>query len=454
MVHVMVAESEEAVFNMKAAAVETGLNPVTIRAWERRYGLPKPQRSNAGDRLYSARDLATLQWLQARQAEGLAISNAVELWRKLESQGIDPLATDALSKDKAVEDIVPAESQLEKLQRQWIEACLSFDAPAATDVLTHAFALYPAEKICTELLMPSLAQIGSGWDRGEITIQQEHFASSLMVRRLEMLIAATPRPTRPERLLVCCAPGDHHTFAPLLLTFLLQQRGWEVVYLGANVPVIALAESARRIRPELAIISAQQLHTAAALAEAAEVFQAEGVPVAFGGSIFVHNPRLRGHIPGWYLGDRLADVPEIIAQRLHAPVRPVIPPVEPAFASALEEYRQRQSLIEAYVWDHFAVNGQPTKDLSQVNAGFARTIQAALKLGDMGLLGQDIPWFEHLFIGYALDQNTIRLYLTSYREAVQIHLSGRHPFLIDWLATVLDCSGATNASFPSGIIHP
>lgn len=440
----MVTEFEEAVFNMKAVVLETGLNPVTIRAWERRYGLPKPKRTNSGDRLFSVRDLATLQWLQARQSEGLAISNAVDLWRSLEAQSIDPLAVVEPSEDKSTKEILPVESQLDRLRRQWLEACLSFDAPTATDVLTHAFALYPAETVCVQLLMPSLAQIGAGWDRGEITIQQEHFASSLMVRRLEMLIAATPRLTRPERLLVCCAPGDHHTFAPLLLTFLLQQRGWEVVYLGANVPVISLAECARQIRPDLAILSAQQLHTAAALAEAAEVFQTEGVPVAFGGSVFVHNPRLRGHIPGWYLGDQLADVPAAIAQRLYTPVRPVIPPVETSFIRALEEFRQRQSLIEAHVWHQFTSQGQPTQHLAQVNADFARTIQATLKLGDMGLLGQELTWFEHLFIGYGLDRATIHFYLAGYREAVRIYLDGEQSYLLDWLTTILDSSSTSD----------
>jgi methanogenic corrinoid protein MtbC1 len=433
----MSLEPEQAVYNMKAVALETGLNPVTIRAWERRYSLPNPQRNSAGDRLYSRRDLAILRWLQARQAEGLSISNATDLWKSLEAKGVDPLAVGEEADDAPVDKVDTELSQLERLRRKWLAACLSFDASTATEVLTHAFALFPAETVCIELLMPSLAEIGAGWDRGDITIQQEHFASSLMVRRLEMLIAASPRPTRLERILVCCAPGDHHTFAPLLLTFLLQQRGWEVVYLGANVPVTSLAPSARQIKPDLAILSAQQLHTAATLAEAATVLQSEGVPVAYGGSIFVFNPRLRRHIPGWYLGDHLPGIPDTIAQRLHIPLQLVVPPVKPAFQAALREYQQRQSLLEAYVWDQFTSGRLPTDNLAQVNGDLARTIQAALKLGDVDLLGQDLDWFEHLFIGYGLDREAIARYLTYYLEAIQTYLSQEQPILLEWLSAVL-----------------
>ncbi len=78
-------------YNLKAVIHETGLNAETLRAWERRYGLPKPERTAGGHRLYSQHDIQMLNWLSARQKEGLSISRAVELWRTLESNGQDPL---------------------------------------------------------------------------------------------------------------------------------------------------------------------------------------------------------------------------------------------------------------------------------------------------------------------------------------------------------------------------
>src|SRR5512135_1445287 len=79
-------------FNLKVVLKETGLGADTLRAWERRYGLPVPQRTQGGHRLYSQRDIETIKWLMARQAEGLSISRAVDLWNKQNASGSDPLA--------------------------------------------------------------------------------------------------------------------------------------------------------------------------------------------------------------------------------------------------------------------------------------------------------------------------------------------------------------------------
>ncbi len=79
-------------FNLKVVLKETGLAADTLRAWERRYGLPMPQRTAGGHRLYSQRDIETIKWLMKRQAEGLSISRAVDLWNEQLASGTDPLA--------------------------------------------------------------------------------------------------------------------------------------------------------------------------------------------------------------------------------------------------------------------------------------------------------------------------------------------------------------------------
>src|SRR5512136_3331090 len=81
--------------NLKAVVRETGLKPDTIRAWERRYGIPKPPRTTGGHRLYSQRDIDLLKWMNARQHEGMSISRIVDLWKSLEAEGKDPLQVTA-----------------------------------------------------------------------------------------------------------------------------------------------------------------------------------------------------------------------------------------------------------------------------------------------------------------------------------------------------------------------
>ena len=213
-------------FNIKAVVNQTGLHPATIRAWERRYGFPQPKRSDGGHRQYSQRDIDTLKWLTARQEEGVSISHAIEMWRSNIELGEDPiLGPRTLTSDPFTPDKVHHESsQIVQLRRDWIEACLAFDRESAGRVLAQAFAQHSPDFVSLEILQKGLAEIGRGWYDGSVTIQQEHFASALSVQRLEMLIAAAPPPTRFERILVASAPGDHHIFSPLLLTFLLRQH--------------------------------------------------------------------------------------------------------------------------------------------------------------------------------------------------------------------------------------
>ncbi|MEJ2212412.1 MAG: MerR family transcriptional regulator, partial [Anaerolineae bacterium] len=197
---------QEALFNLKAVVQQTGLKPDTLRAWERRYGLPHPGRSEGGHRLYSQRDIDTIRWLMARQREGLSISRAVELWQQIEATGRDPLVSRmplATRQPPAPPPHVLGES-LAGLRKSWISACLAYDENRAEQVMAQAFALYPPEVVAVDLLQKAVADIGDGWYRGEVTVQQEHFCSELTVRRLEALVMAAPSPTRPGRILAAC----------------------------------------------------------------------------------------------------------------------------------------------------------------------------------------------------------------------------------------------------------
>ena len=97
--------------NMKAVIKETGLTPATLRAWERRYRLFKPQRTKGGHRLYSESDIILLKWLVEKQKEGLSISRAVDLWR---SQAGRPKE---LSKSPPVLPVRPASVSVQMCDR-------------------------------------------------------------------------------------------------------------------------------------------------------------------------------------------------------------------------------------------------------------------------------------------------------------------------------------------------
>ncbi|MBI3162281.1 MAG: MerR family transcriptional regulator, partial [Chloroflexi bacterium] len=271
-------------FNLKVVLKETGLAADTLRAWERRYGLPMPERTAGGHRLYSQRDIETIKWLMTRQAEGLSISRAVDLWNEQTASGSDPLAGAASQTFSLAQ--ATHESNLEALRGQWLDACLRFDESRAEQTLNQAFALYPVEVVCTDVLQRGLVEIGAKWYANSASVQQEHFASALAMRRLDSLLSAAPAPTREGTALIGCVADEWHAFTPLLLALLLRRRGWNVIYLGANVPNDRFAETAQTVRADLVILVAQTLTAAASLQLAAQTLAAQNIRAAYGARIF------------------------------------------------------------------------------------------------------------------------------------------------------------------------
>jgi DNA-binding transcriptional MerR regulator len=433
------------IYNLKAVVQQTGLKPDTLRAWERRYGLPNPQRAESGHRLYSAHDVEVIQWLMERQKDGMSIGRAVDLWNQLSTAESDPLASQGFNGTgssevdlRAATEAIP-ESRADSLRQQWVSACLQFDEQSAEDVLSQAFSLFPVEAVCLSILQTGLAEIGQGWHGGKITVQQEHFASELAMRRLESLLSAMPAPHKRGRILIGCPPEEDHTFPPLLLAVLLRRHGYDVVYLGANVPLRSMEVTIGSTRPRLVIMTAQQLYTAASLLDMAELLQQRRITLAFGGLIFTKIPTLPDRIPGIYLGDSfeagIETVNEIMAEPAYQETNVSIPPENLA---AREHFHQHQSEIEADVWSTLTCKTVPARQLDVANRFMGKNIRAALALGNLNYIGPDLVWIEELLVSYyEMPAVMVNRYLHAYLEAARNRLGDGGKIVIDWFENLL-----------------
>lgn len=425
-------------FNLKAVVQETGLKQDTLRAWERRYGVPNPERTPGGHRLYSQRDIDTLKWLAARQQEGLSISRAVDLWQRLLDEGKDPiLETEPVIYDPPSQQIALAASggNIEKMRDAWIEACLAFNEKSAEALLTQAAAMYSPEIICSEFLQKALAQIGQMWINGHVTVQQEHFASTLAIRRLEALIAGSPNPTRPGRILIVCPPEELHIFSLLMTTFLLRRNGWDTIFLGANVPVSHIEETIASVRPTLTIMAAQQIYTAATLLQTARILYKENVPVAFGGQIFNMVPALQERVPGYFLGEKIDQVSDRVRQILTNLRMPAdTPPVSAEYRQALTHFRERLPYIESAIWETVDFGQLPQVVLAYWNLNMARHISGALMLGDLAYLSSDLTWAKEMLINHNLPLDALYAYLTAFYHAADQNLDTQGEVILAWLS--------------------
>lgn len=408
------------VYNLKAVLKETGLKADVLRAWERRYDLPQPQRTPGGHRLYSEYDVETIKWLKSRQAEGLSISRAVELWNEVLERGENPLeqyhpaGATAFVKSMHIEG-----ERLEALREEWITATMAFDSVRADDILSQAFAIFPVETVCIDILQKGIAEVGNNWYLGKASVQQEHFASAQAQRRLEMLISLTPPPTRRQSVLLACPPGEWHTFPVLMLTLFLARRGLKVVYLGANVPNEQMVETVALMKPDLVIFAAQQLTTAARLHSIAVLLNEQGSLLAFGGLIFNRIPRLRELIPAYFLGQSIDSVVDNVEKLLSAPNAPLpaIRQVSP-YQELGRLFSEKRLLIEQELLSDMRRKDMNTQYVVEANAFFGEEISAALELGDLTLLEDDLDWVQELLSGREGSIQILRAYLESYAGSV------------------------------------
>jgi methanogenic corrinoid protein MtbC1 len=290
------------VFNTKAVARETGVPPDTFRAWERRYGIPCPQRTPGGHRLYSERDIAIIRWLRDRTAEGVNISHAIMLLTSVTDQPPSHVEMEATR-------------AIEQMAEELITALTTFDAQNAERVVSEAFALYPFEKVLLELIQPTMVEVGERWHRGEINVAAEHFATEFVRRKLASLLNVFENQVQRDTIVVGCAPQELHDVGVMFASLFLVRRGWHVVYLGAQVPLTDLLETIRKVKPKLVCLSASTLETAMNLLEVARAVRREfpDVHFGYGGRIFNVNPELCAAIPGVFLGQDARELVQTVS---------------------------------------------------------------------------------------------------------------------------------------------
>jgi DNA-binding transcriptional MerR regulator len=217
----------------------SGVSPELLRAWERRYGLLRPTRSSGGLRLYSEDDVERVRRMRQHLSDGLAAAEAAAL------------AVREPAREQQAPPLVPATAL-----RELTTALDAFDEPAAQAILDRLLAIATVETVLLEIVLPYLRELGDRWERGEASIAQEHFASSVMRGRMLGLARGWGRGVGPVALMACL-PGERHELGLIAFGLALRSRGWRVAYLGADTPLDTLEQAAAALEPRLVVLSAQ-----------------------------------------------------------------------------------------------------------------------------------------------------------------------------------------------------
>ena len=223
-----------------------GVTPEVLRAWERRYGVLSPNRTNGGFRLYSEDDERRIRRMLQHLEQGLSAAEAARLARAEPPAQLDPAAgTDDRSR-------APTTAALGEQLRRALDG---FADAGAHSVLDRLLGSYPLESVLRDAVLPYLHELGERWARAEVSVAQEHFASALLRGRLLALARDWGRGRGPHALLAC-VPGDQHDLGLICFGLALRAHGWRITYLGADTPLATLLETADLLQPALVVVSA------------------------------------------------------------------------------------------------------------------------------------------------------------------------------------------------------
>jgi len=324
------------------------------------------------------------------------------------------------------------------IRTKWLDACLAFNRHSSDDILNEAFALYPMERICEEILQQGLSEIGERWYRGTATVQQEHFISAQVMRRMESLINATPEPTKEKTIMIGCAPGELHTYPSLFLSLILRRRGYKVVDLGADIPLDQLHPTIDTIRPDLVIMIAQQLTTATSILSVAHLLHGWGFTFAYGGLVFNRIPSLRNRIPAHFLGETLAaSLPIIVSLISGSQNLPLINDVTDTGYSLPSRYLESRPRIELIMIDDMLKYGLSIDQVSDVNTYLGDRIKAALAFSDPALIEPELEWLRDLFSTRKLPVDLLAHYLDHYSQALQKEVGADGETIVRWMKTLV-----------------
>ncbi|MBL8714885.1 MAG: MerR family transcriptional regulator [Myxococcales bacterium] len=223
-------------YRIQAVADLTGIPAATLRAWERRYGVPEPSRTQARYRLYSEHDVAVVRRMASLCAAGVRPAEAAQL---------------AVSEGR-VPELAPAQGA--DLVQRILGAVRALDGEGLRAALDLALENAPARGF-DSVLSPALAQIGCLWEKGEISVAEEHAGSQIirqvMLARLRLMMPPSPAP----RVLLACIDEEQHELGLLGLGLHLATWGYRPLFLGARVPPKAVADGIARERPALVALS-------------------------------------------------------------------------------------------------------------------------------------------------------------------------------------------------------
>lgn len=256
----------------------TGVNAITLRAWENRYGLVKPVRKESGHRLYSQDDIDLINRVVGLLDRGIRIG---QVKGYLESQEAEQVPQGAGG---------DTSGKWKRYRDGMIAAIIRFDESALEALYGEALSQFEVNTVTRRLLEPLLAEIGQRWASGIGTVAEEHFFGCYLRNKLGARFHHRVRNTGGEKLIMACPPGERHEVGLLLFALEANAAGFDPVVLGPDMPLSEIPPVVTKTGAVAVILSASGRRLPGFLErELPKLVETARVPVFIGGRLSIEN---------------------------------------------------------------------------------------------------------------------------------------------------------------------
>jgi methanogenic corrinoid protein MtbC1 len=229
--------------NIAAVERETGLGKDTLRVWERRYGFPRPERDQHGERAYPLDQVEKLRLIKRLMGQG---------WRpgRLLAKPDEELASLAAPAEAAPDEVAGG-----SLHLTVVDLIRQHDIPALGNALRQALHRQGLQQFVLETVSALNRAIGEAWMRGEIQVFEEHLYTEQMQALLRQAIGALPPGSGRPRILLTTVPEEQHILGILMSEALLTLEGAGCVSLGTQTPLADIGLAARAQQADIVALS-------------------------------------------------------------------------------------------------------------------------------------------------------------------------------------------------------
>ncbi|ELR70642.1 Transcriptional regulator, MerR family [Fulvivirga imtechensis AK7] len=224
-------------YSIKELEKLSGIKAHTIRIWEKRYGIIKPQRTSTNIRYYSDDDLKKILNISILNGHGYKISKIAALSTNDISAKVMQLTSERSDLDLLVDELTLCMVEMDEVK---------FDKLLSSYIVRFGF-----EKTILSIVYPFLDKVGILWLSDNISPIQEHFVSNLVRQKIIVAIDGLPLNSEDsaEKVLLFLPENELHEIGLLFFYYLLKKQNYKTIYLGQYVPLKDLEEVVNTLKP-------------------------------------------------------------------------------------------------------------------------------------------------------------------------------------------------------------